>query len=172
MRSSASLKELEFGNPTRLYDAIDASLDELRGIDGRRVVLVFTDGDDTASKIGPGHVCERARDEEVMVYAIGLESELDFNGRHGPDAAGPRPEKARGRDRRRLLRAEDDATTSARRSRASRRSSTASTRSASRRRTLDGKVHKLEVRVKKPGLKARARKSYLAVAEGPSPSSK
>jgi len=28
--------------------------------------------------------------------------------------------------------------------------------------TMDGKVHKLEVRVKKPGLIARARKSYLA----------
>ena len=28
--------------------------------------------------------------------------------------------------------------------------------------TLDGKVHKLEVRIKRPGLTARARKSYLA----------
>jgi Ca-activated chloride channel family protein len=30
---------------------------------------------------------------------------------------------------------------------------------------LDGKVHKLEVRLKKPGMTARARKSYLASAE-------
>jgi VWFA-related protein len=29
---------------------------------------------------------------------------------------------------------------------------------------LDGKVHKLEVRVKKPGMNTRARKSYLAVS--------
>ena len=29
---------------------------------------------------------------------------------------------------------------------------------------LDGKVHKLEVRLKKPGMEARARKSYLATA--------
>ena len=28
--------------------------------------------------------------------------------------------------------------------------------------TLDGKVHKLEVRLKKPGLTARSRKSYVA----------
>jgi hypothetical protein len=27
---------------------------------------------------------------------------------------------------------------------------------------LDGKVHKLEVRVKRPGMMARARKSYMA----------
>ena len=39
---------------------------------GRRVVLVFTDGDDTASKIGLGKVIDRARAEEVMIYAIGL----------------------------------------------------------------------------------------------------
>ena len=32
---------------------------------------------------------------------------------------------------------------------------------------LDGRVHKLSVRVKKPGLTARARRSYLAVAEKP-----
>jgi len=30
---------------------------------------------------------------------------------------------------------------------------------------LDGKIHKLEVRVKKPGMIARARKSYVASAE-------
>jgi Ca-activated chloride channel family protein len=32
---------------------------------------------------------------------------------------------------------------------------------------LDGKVHKLEVKVKKPGLTARARRSYVA-SKGPS----
>jgi len=30
---------------------------------------------------------------------------------------------------------------------------------------LDGKIHKLEVRLKKPGMLARARKSYVATAE-------
>ena len=75
----AALNDLYFGNPTRLNDAIAASLDALQGIDGRRVVLVFTDGEDTASRIGFGTVLGRARDEEVMVYSIGLESEY-FNG--------------------------------------------------------------------------------------------
>ena len=63
-----ALDDLQFGNPTRLNDAIDASLDVLEKIDGRRVVLLFTDGEDTASKIGFRTVLERARDEEVMVY--------------------------------------------------------------------------------------------------------
>ena len=30
-----ALKDLQFGNPTRLYDAIDASIDMLEGVDGR-----------------------------------------------------------------------------------------------------------------------------------------
>ena len=32
---------------------------------------------------------------------------------------------------------------------------------------LDGKVHKLAVRLKQPGMTARARRSYLAAAEKP-----
>jgi Ca-activated chloride channel family protein len=49
-----ALDDLQFGNPTRLYDAIDHSMEELEKVDGRRVVLVFTDGDDTASRAGLG----------------------------------------------------------------------------------------------------------------------
>ena len=75
------MQDVDFGYPTRLYDAIAAGLDELTGIEGRRVVLVFTDGDDTASRIGFGTVIDRAQTEEVMVYAIGLASETVINGR-------------------------------------------------------------------------------------------
>jgi hypothetical protein len=73
------LKELQFGNPTRLNDAIDVSLDALEQVDGRRVVLMFSDGEDTASNTSFRAVQDRARNLEVMVYAIGLESEY-FNG--------------------------------------------------------------------------------------------
>src|SRR6185436_14028749 len=69
-----ALSDLQFGNPTRLYDAIGESITMLKPVDGRKVVLVFTDGDDTASRIGFGDVLDRAREEEVMIYAIGLES--------------------------------------------------------------------------------------------------
>ena len=37
---------------------MDESLDELERLDGRRVVLVFTDGDDTASRSASGHVID------------------------------------------------------------------------------------------------------------------
>ena len=78
-RLIASLKDLDFGNPTRLYDAVAASMDRLHKIDGRRVVLVFTDGDDTGSRESVGSVLESARANEVMIYAIGLRSDY-FNG--------------------------------------------------------------------------------------------
>lgn len=156
-----SLDDLQFGNPTRLYDAIDASLDELRGIEGRRVVLVFTDGDDTASKIGLGRVLERAREDEVMVYAIGLESEMNFDGR-----------RVRTRPDRGLKRLADetgggyfelDDTASL---------APTFTRVAQELHSQyllgfaagqpDAKIHKLETKVAKPGLTVRARKSYVA----------
>src|SRR5215216_167830 len=76
-----ALNDLYFGNPTRLNDGIAAGLDALQGIEGRRVVLVFTDGEDTSSRVGFKTVLERARDEEVMVYSIGLESEFLSDGR-------------------------------------------------------------------------------------------
>src|SRR3979490_3314717 len=73
------VKELDFGNGTRLWDAVLMSLDELKGIEGRRVVLVFTDGDDTESRTRLGATIDRARLDDAMVYAIGLESNF-FNG--------------------------------------------------------------------------------------------
>ena len=74
-----SLRDLDFGNPTRLYDAVAASMDRLQKMDGRRVVLVFTDGEDTGSRADMGSVLEQARREEVMIYAVGLRSDY-FNG--------------------------------------------------------------------------------------------
>jgi Ca-activated chloride channel family protein len=44
------IKNLDYGNGTRLWDALAASLDELKGIEGRKVILVFTDGDDTETR--------------------------------------------------------------------------------------------------------------------------
>jgi VWFA-related protein len=76
------IKNLDYGNGTRLWDALAASLEELKGIEGRRVVLVFTDGDDTDSHTSSlGKVIDRARADEVMIYAIGLESRYSIDGR-------------------------------------------------------------------------------------------
>ncbi len=159
-----ALNDLYFGNPTRLNDGIAAGLDALKGIEGRRVVLVFTDGEDTASRLGFKTVLEQARDEEVMVYSIGLESEY-FNGQR---VVKTRPS----RDLRKisdetgggyfeLLKTADLAPTFTRVAQELRSQYLIGFAPAA----LDGKVHKLEVKVNRPGMIVRARKSYLAAPD-------
>src|ERR1700741_1245952 len=75
----SALRDLQYGNPTRLWDAVDQSIDMLKTVEGRKVVLGFTDGEDTYSKKGLGTVLDNPRGEEVMMYAIGLQS-VYFNG--------------------------------------------------------------------------------------------
>jgi Ca-activated chloride channel family protein len=158
-----ALDDLHFGNPTRLNDAIDVSLTALEKIEGRRVVLVFTDGEDTASKIGFRTVLERARNEEVMVYAIGLESEY-FNG----------VRLQRSRPSRDLRRIADETGGGYFELKKTAELAPTFTRVAQELRSqyllgfapavLDGKVHKLDVKVR-TGANIRARKSYLATPD-------
>lgn len=160
----ADLNDLYFGNPTRLNDGIAAGLDALKGIEGRRVVLVFTDGEDTSSRLGFKTVLERARDEEVMVYSIGLESEY-FNGMH----------IVRSKPSRDLRKISDETGGGYFELQKTADLAPTFTRVAQELRSqyligfapsaLDGKVHKLEVKVDKPGMTVRARKSYLAAPD-------
>ena len=46
----ADLRGLDYGNATRLFDAAAMSLDELVGVEGRRVLVLLTDGEDTSSR--------------------------------------------------------------------------------------------------------------------------
>jgi Ca-activated chloride channel family protein len=162
-----ALNDLYFGNPTRLNDGIAAGLDALQGIEGRRVVLVFTDGEDTSSRLGFKTVLERARDEEVMVYSIGLESEY-FNGMR----------VVKSRPSRDLRRISDETGGGYFELQKTNDLAPTFTRVAQELRSqyligfapvaLDGKVHKLEVKVAKPGMTVRARRSYLAAPDKPS----
>jgi Ca-activated chloride channel homolog len=158
-----ALRDLDFGNPTRLYDAIAASMDRLHKVDGRRVVLVFTDGDDTGSRADAGSVLEQARREEVMIYAVGLRSDY-FNGarqvRSKPDSGLKRLAEETGGGYFELDDTSDLAPTF--------------TRVAQELHSqyllgftplmLDGKVHRVTVRAK-PGMVVRARRSYLASSD-------
>ena len=157
----AAMKELDYGNSTRLYDGIAASLDQLDGVSGRRVILVFTDGEDTASKVGQGSVIERARNDEVMVYSIGLESEY-FNGarmvRGKPDGALRKIADETGGGYFELDKTADLAPTFTRVAQELHSQYVVGFTPSQ----LDGKVHKLVVRVKQAGMTGRARRSYLA----------
>ncbi len=159
----SAMQDLDFGNATRLYDAINEGLDVLRDIEGRRVIVVLTDGDDTASRIGRGRVLERARAEEVMVYGIGLLSEM-FDGqrmvRSKPDGGLRRLADETGGGYFELQKTADLGKTFTRVAQEL-HSQYALGFEAQQ---LDGKVHKVTVKIKQAGMTARARKSYLAAS--------
>jgi Ca-activated chloride channel homolog len=162
----SAAKDLDFGNGTRLWDAVDLSLDELKGVEGRRVILVFTDGDDTESrKAGLGGVIERARAEEVMIYAIGLESQ--YMGAPGrmvrtkPDRGLRKLADETGGGYFELEKSADLEPTFTRVAQELHSQYVIGFAPTQ----LDGRVHKLAVKMKQPGLTARARRSYVAVAD-------
>ena len=155
------LQDLDFGYPTRLYDAVDYSINELKAVDGRKVVLVFTDGEDTGSRMSSGDVTERSRVEEVMVYSVGLENEY-MNGnqrvRTSPDRGLRRLSDETGGGFF-MLKKKDELGSTFTRIAQELHSQYVMGFSPE---TLDNKIHKLEVRLKRPGMTARARKSYVA----------
>ncbi len=156
-----SLNDLMYGNPTRLWDAVDESIGRLSGVENRKVVLVFTDGDDTASKTGLGDVLKRARDEEVMVYGIGKWSTLNIQGvrqQTRPDRGLRRITEETGGG---YFELKDNSELGATFTRVAQELRAQYVLGFSPSST-DGKVHKLEVRMKRPDLNARARRSYLA----------
>jgi Ca-activated chloride channel family protein len=160
----SDVKELDYGNGTKLWDAVAASLDELKGIEGRRVILVFTDGDDTASSVSFGKVVDRARAEEVMVYAIGLESTY-FNGqrtvRTSPDSGLRKIADETGGGYFELKKTADLAPTFTRVAQELHSQYVLGFTPTQ----LDSKVHKLTVRVKQAGMTARARRTYIAAPD-------
>jgi len=62
---------------TAMRDAIDRSIDYLKkqGKKQKKALLVVTDGNDNASSISLEKLVNRARQEEVLIYAIGLLNE-------------------------------------------------------------------------------------------------
>ncbi len=161
------VRDLDFGNGTRLFDGIAEGLNQLQGVDGRKVVLVFTDGDDTSSRVGRGTVLDRARAEEVMIYAIGLQSEF-FDGqrtvRSKPDSALRRFADETGGGYFELKQTSDLGPTFSRVAQELHSQYVLGFEAQQ----LDGKVHKLTVKMKQAGMTARARRSYVASAAAPS----
>ena len=155
------LDRLQFGNPTRLYDAIGASIDSLEGVEGRKVVLVFTDGEDTQHQIGWRDVLEKARAAEVMIYTIGLESDY-FNGlrqvRSKPDGRLKTFAEETGGGYFELKDSDELGPTFTRVAQELHSQYVIGFAPAIR----DGKLHELELLIQRPGMTARARRSYMA----------
>jgi Ca-activated chloride channel homolog len=77
-RIEQGLAELRPWGTTALHDALDkAAYDVSSHGEGRRAVVVLTDGIDTASRKTPAEVIERSRALDVPVYAVSVVSRLD-----------------------------------------------------------------------------------------------
>ena len=136
-----ALDVLDFGNPTRLYDGVAAGLDALTDVD-------------------------RAVAEEVMIYSIGLEADY-FNGvrrvRTRPDRNLRRFAEETGGGYFELQETSDLGPTFTRVAQELHSQYVLGFAPQVR----DGRVHELEVRLKPRGMRARARRSYVAPADTP-----
>lgn len=175
--------ELQPAGPTPLWNAVGVGMTALLHQEGRRVVLVFTDGVDRpltgGRNVSLGDAIKRAEHEDVMVYGIGLAGGFGRGfGRRGgaggrgmggggqrggqpdnkPDPGLRKLALASGGGYFELTSTRDLASTFARVADELHRQYLIGFVPQK----LDGKAHDLEVRIKRDGLAARARKSYVA----------
>jgi VWFA-related protein len=85
--------ELQAEGPTPLWNAVNVGITALLHQQGRRVVLVFTDGMDSPMSSSQSNsslkdVMKRAEEEDVMVYAIGLAPSAGGGGGYGRHGGG------------------------------------------------------------------------------------
>jgi VWFA-related protein len=156
-------EDIRFGNPTFLWDAIDESMTTLSPEQGRRVVLIFTDGEDERSQRTTfDRVLQRAQSEDFMIYAIGLRSRI--MGRvTRPDGRLRRLAEQTGGGFFELTDTADLNSTFTRVADELHRQYVLGFSIPS----FDGTMHKLDVRATVPGTTVRARKSYLSSPAGP-----
>jgi Ca-activated chloride channel family protein len=184
--------ELQNAGGTPLWSAVDAGMTALLRQEGRRVVLVFTDGGDYPGSDFDGpyrslrDVMKRALVEDVMVYAVGLAGYLPGTrvssmGPLGRGGAGGWSGGSGGGTGMEMRPDKGLATIAAESGGGYFELKSANNLAATFARVaeelhhqyalgfvpevLDGKTHKLEVRMARSGMTARSRQSYLASPE-------
>ena len=82
--------ETRTGGSTKLYEAVDKVIDRMEGIQGRKAVVLFTDGVDTSSRLATYQsTVKKVEESGLLVYPIKYDTEMDNpqGGIYGP--AGP-----------------------------------------------------------------------------------
>ena len=142
---------------TAMWDAIDAARVALEHEADRRVILTVSDGADNCSRLDPRDVQTGLIKDDVMVYALG------FRGREGLDSSDLAAlARATGGFSFELKPGDDLAATTKRIADELHRQYVLGFPPAS----LDGKTHRINVTVSKPGVTVRARRSYVALNDG------
>jgi VWFA-related protein len=88
----------DFGNGTSLYEAVDDALNrQLRQIEGRKAVVLFTDGVDTTSRRASYESTIReAEESEALIYPIRYDTYSDMGGQSGGGGGYGYPRRRRG----------------------------------------------------------------------------
>jgi Ca-activated chloride channel homolog len=83
----------EFGDGTSLYEAVDFVMErQLKQIQGRKAVVLFTDGVDTTSRRANYQTTVReAEESEALFYPIRYDTQSDMNGGWGGGGGYPQP---------------------------------------------------------------------------------
>ncbi len=173
-----SLREdFHIGNPTRLWDSVDDTMTALAPLGGRRVLMLLTDGQDTMSAKRADEVLTRARADELMIYAVQFRSTVQ--GRLAEIPLSPRPGQVLTDDRMRnppatealrrlaaqtggghfMLGEFDDINSTFTRVMHELHYQYVLGFTPQR---ADGRIHTIDVRVRRPGSIVRSRQSYLA----------
>jgi len=154
------IRQKKAAGNTALYDAIGTYLDDAAGQDGRKVMLLYTDGGDTQSVLGFGELKDLLKASDVTVYAIGeLEHQSSFAKNQQRMILQQIAEVTGGRAFFPTAASELDSVYD---------KVLAEIRAqytvgyVSTNETTDGKWRSVEIRVKRTGLKARSRRGYLA----------
>jgi Ca-activated chloride channel family protein len=87
VRLERGLKDIHPAGGTSLYDAIFLAANELRRQQGRRVIILVTDGDDTTSRINYHQALHSAQDADAAIYSVIVvpilnEAGRDIGGEH------------------------------------------------------------------------------------------
>jgi Ca-activated chloride channel family protein len=178
--------ELQDAGASPVWTAVDRSITALRQEAGRRVVLLFSDGYDQPVRgqvfTELDDVLRRARINDIMVYAIGFPSDkppsLPFAARGGHVMFGAATAKQRAPHRSLKTLAEESGGgyVEWHPLQPIARLFTRVAEELHRQywlgfapRALDGKIHRLDVRVKRDGVTVRARRTYVAESAPPAP---
>ena len=88
-----AILQTEFGDGTSLYEAVDYVINrQLKQIQGRKAVVLFTDGVDTTSRRANYQTSIReAEESEALIYPIRYDTQSDMNGGWGGGGGNPYP---------------------------------------------------------------------------------
>jgi VWFA-related protein len=181
----AALPEVIAGDaPTPLWRAVDEAIDAFGDdSDERRVILVLSDGKDSGPTsfgrrmVSQAEVIERAREDEVMIYAVGMRSRGARQRQPGIGPGGLQAMLAADLPDPGLARVAEESGGGYAEIRFGEDLGTAFARVADELHSQyligfapprrDGKVHDIDVRVATRGMKPRARKNYVAPKDQP-----